>query len=839
MLLSGFVLTAAWASAQNVGKNQEESQRAAPANLGAQQMAKENAGAEPGGKTSAVTSAADNSLHPQQARRSPEKSFMPNLLADQQAFWSRPFHPKASDINWLFPFAATTSLMIGSDRSIEARVPTGSTRVKRSRQLSDAGAALLLGTGTGIYAWGRLTHNEHARETGVLGSEALANSLAVSSALQLLAGRKRPSEGNGRGRFWQGGSSFPSDHAAAAWSLASVLAHEYPGPMTKLLAYGAASAVSAARVTGRKHFAGDVFVGSALGWYLGRQAYRMHHDTEAGGPGWDEPSSDEPRPAAEMGSPYVPLDSWIYPALMRLAALGYLQTAYLGLRPWTRLECARLLREAADKVETGSAMRTEASGLFSALGEEFADEYARWDRGANLGARVDSVYARFTRISGPPLRDSYHFGQSIINDYGRPYGDGFGTVEGFTSHAVAGPFAIAVQGELQHAPAVPADPASVLQATAAADGTLPLANGAAEINRFRLLESTVGLAFSDIQISFGQQSLWLGPGESGPFLFSNNAEPMTMLRVDSASPYRIPLLSNLLGPVRSQFFLGRLSGQRWEQSPTLFGPNLTSQPFVQGSSVSFHPSPNLEFGFGFTAQFGGEGNPFTWANFLRTFYSHRSDASKNPAKRLSEFQFSYRVPRLRDWLQVYVDSMVIDEYSPLGSTRPAINPGLYLPRLPKVHKMDLRLEGMTTDLNWPSHFSPGAFYSDGRYRSGYTNNGNLIGSWVGRQGRGQQGWLTYHFSPRTFLQAGYRHNSVDREFLNGGNLQDFSLRSDLVLGRGWGIAGLLQHETWHFPLLSASPKSDIVATFQLTFWPRKKAEPKSGGQGFGGQSPDH
>src|SRR5260370_16624760 len=35
------------------------------------------------------------------------------------------------------------------------------------------------------------------------------------------------------------------------------------------------------------------------------------------------------------GSTYVPIDSWIYPALDRLQALGYINYSYGGLRPWT------------------------------------------------------------------------------------------------------------------------------------------------------------------------------------------------------------------------------------------------------------------------------------------------------------------------------------------------------------------------------------------------------------------------------------------------------------------------------------------------------------------------
>ena len=37
-----------------------------------------------------------------------------------------------------------------------------------------------------------------------------------------------------------------------------------------------------------------------------------------------------------LGSPYIPVDSWVYPAMMRLYSIGYVNMVYLGLRPWTR-----------------------------------------------------------------------------------------------------------------------------------------------------------------------------------------------------------------------------------------------------------------------------------------------------------------------------------------------------------------------------------------------------------------------------------------------------------------------------------------------------------------------
>src|SRR5271167_3954791 len=87
------------------------------------------------------------------------------------------------------------------------------------------------------------------------------------------------------------------------------------------------------------------------------------------------------RTPANMGSTYVPLDSWIYPAMERLAALGYVQTDFLGQRPWTRMECARLLNEADDRAAENSG--TEASVLYTSLRAEFALELRRDDGASN------------------------------------------------------------------------------------------------------------------------------------------------------------------------------------------------------------------------------------------------------------------------------------------------------------------------------------------------------------------------------------------------------------------------------------------------------------------------
>ena len=58
---------------------------------------------------------------------------------------------------------------------------------------------------------------------------------------------------------------------------------------------------------------------------------------------------------AKLGSPYIPVDSWMYPAMLRLYSLGYVDTVYLGLRPWTRASVMHMLEEAGNPIEDSEA----------------------------------------------------------------------------------------------------------------------------------------------------------------------------------------------------------------------------------------------------------------------------------------------------------------------------------------------------------------------------------------------------------------------------------------------------------------------------------------------------
>jgi hypothetical protein len=141
-------------------------------------------------------------------------------------------------------------------------------------------------------------------------------------------------------------------------------------------------------------------------------------------------ASNTPAPVCEpavLGSPYIPVDSWVYPAVLRLYSLGFVDDVFLGMRPWTRASVGHMVEQAGGHIQdaSGSSAADEAQVIYDALTRELRDD-SQGPCGAGKGSsRVESVYSVVRGISGTSLRDSYHLGSTIINDYGRPYENGF------------------------------------------------------------------------------------------------------------------------------------------------------------------------------------------------------------------------------------------------------------------------------------------------------------------------------------------------------------------------------------------------------------------------------
>ena len=755
-----------------------------------------------------------------------------NILQDQQALFTLPLRMRGHQWMAALPLGVAATVLVASDTAVESHVTTNPETAKRYSTFSNAGLVALAGAGAGMYAWGALAGNEHLRETGFLSGEAAIDAYLSTALIKSVAGRDRPFTDNGRGEFFDGGTSFPSGHAAISWAIASVIAHEYPGPATKLLSYGLAAAVSAARVQAREHFLSDVVIGSALGWYLGRQVYRARSaspeiDVRKWGKFERDEESEQRDAAARLGSSYVPLDSWTNAAFDRLEGMGYLPTASQIVRPWTRMESARLLAEAHANVEDDeSAERAAvAAPLLAALDAELAHETGLIAGERNAGAQVESVYARFTGISGTPLRDSFHFAQTLTDDNGRPYGQGANAIVGIAQRAEAGPLAFYLRAEYQYASALPAYNLAAQQAIADSDG-LPfgwnLRSGST--SRLRTVEAYAAVNLSGWQLSFGQQNLWWGPDRTTSMILSNNAEALPMLRLERVSPMRLPGFLGGLGPARANLFFARQGGVHYVRlGPELVLNGSPSQgldppPYLWGFSLSLKPTPNLELGFGHTTIFAGLGRPLNLDTFLHTFSLEGNAQPVDPGKRTTEFSFIYHVPGLRRRLVAYSELYSYD--TPWDGNflkRYSMNPGLYFPQFPGVRNLDLRLEGVNTNLPGLNHQA--YFYANAHYPQGYTNYGQILGSWIGRQGTGGTALATYWFSARNRLSAGYRQMVADESFLQGGRLQDVSGHVTWMLRPGIEVSAMAQYEWWNFPLLAAETRTDVAAGFELRFFP--------------------
>jgi membrane-associated phospholipid phosphatase len=756
----------------------------------------------------------------QKEKRKEPKNLATRFAEDQRGLWTSPARIRFSDAEWLLPAGGFAAALLVTDRDGTRHLSRDPKTIHRYNMISNAGAGALLGSAGGLWLLGHARHDQHWSESGFLAGEAVLNSLVMVEGLKYSLARERPFQGNGSGTFFHGGTSFPSEHAAAAWAVAGVLAHEYPGPLTKVLAYGLAGAVSYSRVRGRQHFPSDVFVGGMMGNVVAQEIYKRHHDMELGGAAWrsigEIVRGEGGASPAHAGTPYVPLDSWVYPTLDRLAALGVIRNEFLGMRPWTRLECARLVEEAEDGLAEKSLDAAVPESSMHMLESEFAREKEVLEGGANRVMTLESVYTRGMQISGEPLADSQHFGQTVINDFGRPFQKGFNNATGFSAYAAEGKYTVYVRGEYQHAPAGPAYSLVVRQALAFADA-LPVqpAQAVATADQYRLLEAYVGMTAANWQMTFGKQSLWWGPGEGGAFLFSNNAEPIYMFRASRIAPFRLPWLLQWMGPVKMDFFFGQLAGNQ-------FPP----RPLVHGEKISFQPTQNLELGFSRTVEMGGVGRPLTlqalWNSYTSVTSSPNETPATDPGKRTGGFDFSYRVPFLRHWMTLYADSLATDDPSPLAAPRQAgINPGIYFPRIPGVPKLELRVEAVNTDTPTRRSHRGQYIYYDTFYHDDYTNKKNIIGSWIGREGQGLQAWSKYSFNARNSFQLGYRHARVSSDFIpGGGTLNDASVQAEFLAGPEIGVASRVQYEHWTFPILAAQPQTNISVSVQMTYWPR-------------------
>jgi hypothetical protein len=587
--------------------------------------------------------------------------------------------------------------------------------------------------------------------------------------------------------------------------------------------------------------------------------------------------------SSAYGSPYIPVDSWIYPAALRLFSLGFADSGYLGMRPWTRASLNHILDETSSKLENAETDGSnpgfaEAQDIYMALRRELKGNAQT--NCPQQGVFLESIYSLARGISGTPLRDSFHLGSTIVNDYGRPYANGINSYSGVSGYASHGRFAAYVRTEIQGSPSAagysltqaealatlddtaPVDPVTNVPFTSAPpyfpQAIIPLGPISSSSN-VRVMEGYLSADVLGHLLSFGKQDEWLGPGQGGAMAYSSNAEGIYAFHINRIEPLRVPLLSTVTGPFRYEFLVGKLRGHTYIPNPDYTGhypkgyagpyePNVISpgDPWVHLEKISFKPTPNLEFGFERTVIWGGKGHePINLKSFLRSFFSltNVTDAVKygntDPGARFGAFDFTYRLPFLRNWLTLYTDSECHDDVSPPSAPeRAAYRPGLYLTHFPGLPKLDLRLEGVSTDPPSTRSVQGSFMYFEYIQNQGYTNQGVLFGDWIGREDKGGQAWTTWHLSPDEWIQGGYRRQKAAKDFIpdsavkfipgttrlvqGGTTLDDVNLQVVKRIKKSLEINGNFAVEHWKAPFYMPGEQTVTTTSIQLTWFPDRK-----------------
>lgn len=213
------------------------------------------------------------------AREESFKALPKDFLHDQKLVWGVFPGQMAHGHHWL-PVLATAGITAGllyADPHVMNYFRSHEKNLSdlNSTFSSEISAGEIAAVPVGLLLAGHLRGDPYQESTAWLCADAYADSAIPPLVIKAIARRERPSQVPTLTPFqdeffknsWYGGSSFPSGHSAAAFSVATVVARRYSNHVwAPVLAYGMATVISLSRITGREHFPSDVFVGSVIGY---------------------------------------------------------------------------------------------------------------------------------------------------------------------------------------------------------------------------------------------------------------------------------------------------------------------------------------------------------------------------------------------------------------------------------------------------------------------------------------------------------------------------------------------------------------------------------------------
>jgi membrane-associated phospholipid phosphatase len=208
-----------------------------------------------------------------------DAEFLRRFWRDFGAVVASPFHWHGRDFLQLAAFSGASMVVYAFDQDIKewAQEKRTSSSDDASRLVSYLGnAAVLLGLNAVLYGAGEAGGNDGLRKTALLSVESLAAAGFFVTLTKVIVGRARPYTGESnhafnplatKSSYW----SFPSGHAACAFAVATTVAEQTDCAAVDIAAYSLAALVGLSRIHDNKHWASDVFFGSAVGYLCAKK----------------------------------------------------------------------------------------------------------------------------------------------------------------------------------------------------------------------------------------------------------------------------------------------------------------------------------------------------------------------------------------------------------------------------------------------------------------------------------------------------------------------------------------------------------------------------------------
>lgn len=376
-------------------------------------------------------------------------------------------------------------------------------------------------------------------------------------------------------------------------------------------------------------------------------------------------------------------DSFIYEILFKLEAEGIVKSSLLSNLPLNRKEIARLTEEALLNSEE---MTPATKELLEILQRKFSDEGAD----INYIKPLDSIYTKYAYSDTDDIQPLNY------NNDGDNYEKDSNIRAGFSSVAKLGRLSVNLSPEIRYSDE---------------DTDIVLREGYAALN------------ILGIDIEFGKEAQWWGPGYHGSILLSNNAEALTMLRLTNPTPVLLPWIFKYLGPFRFNFFVTRLGEDR--EVP---------KPYLWGLRFDFKPVPYLEIGLQRTAMLGGEGRSKNLSTWWKSFTGRgENESGVEAGDQRAGFDIKLTIPFKLQPVQLYFEAAGEDEAGGLPSHWAYLG-GVYLPRLYVFERVSLRAEYADTTVKG-FNSDKAVWYTHHIYKSGYTYKGKIIGHHIGNDAK--------------------------------------------------------------------------------------------------------